>query len=279
MASFDFSPAACGVSLTIQCPACEEEFETGSLPVPTPDWTAETHRDSVMNDTHWISCPYCENEIVVELYNGIYGGEGEVNVDDDHFKGCYEDYIEDDGYDYDKELFDASHAEITKMVDAVESLPEEPRSNIYKMLYAKTITNMETYLGDTLKKYVLNDDKYLRLFVETYEPYAKELCHVSDAYKIVETVKDRVKVTLCEEIIYHNLPKLKGIYRCVFNIDFGDIKELMQAVSIRHDIVHRNGKDQDGNEHKITKEDVLAVAEKVNNFIYAIDMALPIIKS
>ena len=56
----------------------------------------------------------------------------------------------------------------------------------------------------------------------------------------------------------------------------GDIQDLMQAVSIRHDIVHRNGKDKDGNEHQITKEDVLAVAEKVNNFIYAIDIALPV---
>lgn len=276
MASFDFNPTACGVSLTIQCPDCDEVFETESLPVPTPDWTAETHRDSVMSDSDWVICPNCGKEIIVALYNGIYGGEGTVDVDDDHFMGCDEDFIEDDGHDYDKELFDACHAEITNMVYAVEPLPDEPRSNIYKMLYAKAITNMETYLGDTLKKYVLNDDKYLRKFVETYEPYAKELCHVSDAYKILETVKDRVKLTLCEEIIYHKLPKLKGIYKSVFNIDMGDIQDLMQAVSIRHDIVHRNGKDKDGNEHQITKEDVLAVAEKVNNFIYAIDIALPV---
>ncbi len=275
MASFGFNPIACGVVLTIQCPDCDDVFETESLPVPTPDWTAENHRDSVMSGSEWVTCPKCGKEIIVEMYNGIYGGEGTVDVDDDHFMGCEEEF-DDDGHDYDKELFDACHAEITMMVDAVESLSDEPRSNIYKMLYAKAITNMETYLGDTLKKYVLNDDRYLRKFVETYEPYTKELRPVSEVYRIVETVKERVKITLSEEILYHNLPKLKGIYMSVFSIDMGNIQELMKAVSIRHDIVHRNGKKTDGSEHHIKKEDVLAIAEKVNNFIYAIDIALPV---
>ena len=41
----------------------------------------------------------------------------------------------------------------------------------------------------------------------------------------------------------------------------------MKCIGIRHDIVHRNGKDKEGNLQDISKEDVLELAEKVSKFI------------
>ena len=58
-------------------------------------------------------------------------------------------------------------------------------------------------------------------------------------------------------------------------IDIGVIKDLYKAVLIRHDIVHRNGKDKDGKEHVITKEDVEKLCAQVNDFIYNIECKLP----
>ena len=58
-------------------------------------------------------------------------------------------------------------------------------------------------------------------------------------------------------------------------IDVGVIKELCKAVLIRHDIVHRNGKDKEGKEHLITKEDVEQLYAQVNEFIYNIECQLP----
>ena len=277
MASFGFNPIACGVVLTLQCPDCGEVFETESLPVPTPDWTAENHRDSVMNGSEWVTCPKCRKEIIVELYNGIYGGEGEVNVDDDHFKGCEEEF-DDEGYDYDKELFDASHAEIKQLIDAIDVLEDkDAKEKIYKMLYAKAITNLETYLGDTLKKYVLENDKYLRLFVEKYKPYSKESLSLCDIYNRMDRIKDKVSETLYS-LLYHNLHKIKEIYKQVLGVEFVDFGVLNEAIDKRHDIVHRNGKDKDGIMHEITKEDVMKIAEQVNDFIYRVDIALPLLK-
>ena len=146
------------------------------------------------------------------------------------------------------------------------------------MLYAKAITNLETYLGDTLKKYVLEEEQYLRLFVEQYKPYKDETFPLCEIYHRLDTIKDRVRQTL-NELMYHNLGKLKGIYLEVLNVDFGDIKQLASAVNIRHDIVHRNGKDKDGNERHITKSEVIEVADMVNEFIYSVDSSLPILPS
>lgn len=276
MASFEFNPIASGVTLTIQCPDCDEVFEVG-LCVPSPDWSAETGHDSVRSESNEVNCPGCGREFMVTLNNSFYGGDGEIDIDDDYFKGCEEDF-DDEGYDYNKDLFDASHAEITQLVDAIDVLKDaDAKEKIYKMLYAKAITNLETYLGDTLKKYVLENDKYLRVFVEKFEPYTKELCHVSDVYRIMESIKDRVKKTL-NSLLYHNLPKIREIYKQVLGVEFGDLGALNDAIDTRHDIVHRNGKDKDGIMRKITKEDVLKIAEQVNDFIYRVDIALPLLK-
>ena len=62
-------------------------------------------------------------------------------------------------------------------------------------------------------------------------------------------------------------------------IDIGVIKDLCKAVLIRHDIVHRNGKDKEGKEHVITKENVEQLCAQVNEFIYNIERQLPPITS
>lgn len=49
---------------------------------------------------------------------------------------------------------------------------------------------------------------------------------------------------------------------------------LMKCISIRHDIVHRNGKDKDGNLRIINKDDVLNIATSVSEFILNIENQL-----
>lgn len=72
-------------------------------------------------------------------------------------------------------------------------------------------------------------------------------------------------------IIYHNLGRVKAIYNNTINVDIGNIQERSKAVQIRHDIVHRNGKNKNGNNHAITKEDIIALADSVSSFIERIE--------
>ena len=89
----------------------------------------------------------------------------------------------------------------------------------------------------------------------------------------MEELDVRIKKTL-RDIIYHNLPVIKNIYRSTLDIDLGDISNLMKCISIRHDIVHRNGKDKDGNLRIINKDDVLNIATSVSEFILNIENQL-----
>ena len=61
------------------------------------------------------------------------------------------------------------------------------------------------------------------------------------------------------------------VLRTSLSVDLGDVSELMKCISIRHDIVHRNGKDKNGNLRDISKDDVSILAQKVSDFIQNIE--------
>jgi hypothetical protein len=88
---------------------------------------------------------------------------------------------------------------------------------------------------------------------------------------------DKIDATIQEtlrSLMYHNLGKIKPIYKDVLDIDLGDIGDIMKAVQIRHDIVHRSGKDKEGNLHQIKKEDVTGLVEKVSMLMSTVSTKL-----
>lgn len=278
MASFYYNPFADSVSLEYKCPHCGHH-NSETIDVPTPDWCAESHHDSVNSDYTELYCEKCGSEFQVTLATGIYGGEGEIE-EIEELLGCTENIPgEDDDY-FDKQLYDLTHTDIDKLLEASAALPEDVIPVLYKLLYANAITMMETYLGDTLRREVLKDENSIRKFVETYKPYKKEEIKLSDFFCKKDTLTDYIRQTL-NDLLYHNLPKIKSIYREALNVDLGDIGELVKAVKVRHDIVHRNGEDKDGNIHVITKENVQQLQEriqqmieKVNSQIYNTDASI-----
>lgn len=52
---------------------------------------------------------------------------------------------------------------------------------------------------------------------------------------------------------------------------FMGAKEIENAIDIRHDIVHRNGKDKEGNIRNISKDDVEQLSDHILDFIYEVD--------
>ena len=100
MAIFEYNPFADVLTITYSCPTCGHK-NTDSFVVPTPDWTAETHHDSVNSDNVDIQCGHCGTEYCIALATGIYGGEGELQGVEDitHVEQTFPQ--EDDNlYDY-----------------------------------------------------------------------------------------------------------------------------------------------------------------------------------
>ena len=274
MAEFEYNPLAEYITIKWRCPMCGTENESDAFSVPTPNYVAETHHDSIESEWYEDYCSNCDHCINVELYNGFYGGTLEVDLDNEEVLDIDVEYPEEDDVWYDKELFDATHADVIKVMEKIDSLDEDMKFYLYKLLYANLITSMEAYLSDTLIKYVTENDGYLRKFTETYRPFRNQTFTTDDIFNLMDHLKDIVKGEL-RELMYHNLPKIKQIFMDSMGVDIGVIKDLYKAVLIRHDIVHRNGKDKDGKEHVITKENVEQLCALVNDFIYNIECQLP----
>ena len=75
MADFEYSPFDRSIRLSYKCPHCgnENSLETG---VPQPDWTADSHSQSINADVIEIECDNCHTQYELTLSTGISGGYG-----------------------------------------------------------------------------------------------------------------------------------------------------------------------------------------------------------
>lgn len=269
MSLSEYNPFVDYIVLKLKCSHCEREFTTDGIVVPGPDWSSETHHGSVESDYCELFCEKCGNQIDVTLSTGIYGGEVDVeNAEIMNLEEYYPDSEVDD--EAAQRLYDATHNDIEKALDAITPLDDEVKKFMYRLLYANVITSMESYLSETLKREVLRNEDTIRRFTETYKPFSDEKLCLSDLFKKKEQIPSIISAVL-KDLMYHNLGKLKPIFKDALGIDLGVITSLCKAVEVRHDLVHRNGKNHEGVEHKITETDVRVVLSWVKDMVSSVD--------
>ncbi|MGN1165665.1 MAG: HEPN domain-containing protein [Lachnospiraceae bacterium] len=137
---------------------------------------------------------------------------------------------------------------------------KEIEGYFYRLVYANIIASMEAYLSKTIISLVLNDEDLFWTFVQRFD-WGKEKVNISEVKDVYGKMNIKVQKALAE-VLYHNLSKVKQMYRCILEINVLDeddeMEFLCKAVEIRHDIVHRNGR------KNIKKQDVTSVDEYHN---------------
>lgn len=269
------------ITLRFRCLECGEEIEETIDSIPSPNLMSErdTYSGTLETDCTDIECPNCQKNYNIQLAASMYGGElysddldedteMEVeNIEDDYF----EDYAEI--VESNSSFFDTfcTQMEANKRLFENSTLTPDLEMTLDKLLFANIITCLETYLSDALINTVLNNESYLRRFVENFKDYNDCSFKFCDIYKKMDNLKKLVKKDL-HNLMYHNLFKIRPIYKTTFNIDFPEnISDVAEKVSIRHHLVHRNGKDQDGNQIIISKEELNQTYDLIYNFVKEID--------
>jgi hypothetical protein len=162
---------------------------------------------------------------------------------------------------------------INKMVD-IEIRNTNMRQTFLRLLFANTITIMETYLSDAFINTVLKDPNLVRLFVETTPYFKEQQTNVSNVYRWLDRINEDVAKHL-NEFAYHNIPKVQKMYNSVLDIRFpNELDLIIKAVMIRHNIVHRNGKTKDGELVKLTGNEVKQVSKSVQEFVDFIELQI-----
>lgn len=134
------------------------------------------------------------------------------------------------------------------------------------LLYANVITALESLLTDAFISKVQSNKKYLRSFVETFHDFKQERFDLREVFERFESIEDKAYKAM-RDVIYHNLPKVKGMYLDTFGIEFPHIEDLYKIVFVRHDLVHRNGAKKSGGSHDISSDEVNQLCNLVENFV------------
>ncbi|WP_337263612.1 hypothetical protein [Serratia sp. MMO-24] len=165
---------------------------------------------------------------------------------------------------------------LSQIEELRDNIPDSPSSMTLKMNYSFSVTLMESCLGDMLKHAILNEKIFLSNALRNVEELKQKKVSLLEVYEIDDLVKKYV-LSVLSDYLYHNIAKIVPVYNCVFNeklpsIIYDRMKNIIKIVRIRHDIVHRNGFDKDGNEHKLTNENLKVTIQNIIDFVQSMNM-------
>jgi hypothetical protein len=127
---------------------------------------------------------------------------------------------------------------------------------------------METYLSSAMWG-------TLEQYPENYNNLGKGISNSAKLSTIFNKGIPKFIQQELKNLQYHNLAQVKIYYKYAFNINFkSDLTTILEAVNIRHDIVHRCGVSKKNVKTNIIFEDINRLKENVINFITDIDNQL-----
>ncbi|ELB2078747.1 hypothetical protein QNZ73_004760 [Vibrio parahaemolyticus] len=163
----------------------------------------------------------------------------------------------------------------------IESLSEaklidrQLQTQMNRLLYSNVITALETYLSDALFNIVMSNPDLIRKVVETSPEFKNQKFDLSEIYNKYSNLESLVAEYLVN-IIYHNLSKVSQIYRSVLGVEFPKkLSAIYKAITIRHDIIHRNGKDKNGQPIILEKADVHQLLSDIRTFVAEVNVQIP----
>lgn len=181
-----------------------------------------------------------------------------------------------------KSAYDVYQKSISQIKDLMKVNIEssELQEYYFRLLYANVISAMEAFLSKTIITLVLNDESLLWKFVRKFK-WNEEKVRIADVKEVYDGINVRVQTELAG-ILYHNLSKVKKMYKEILDIDIltdnNEMKFLSNSVETRHDIVHRNGRaNEDLNEetyHDIQMEHIQELILHVDTLVNSIQEQL-----
>jgi hypothetical protein len=147
-----------------------------------------------------------------------------------------------------------------------------------RMVFSHQVTALEAYLGDTLMNAVLGDKAAMDRLMATDTDLLQEKFTLAEIAADQNLVEKKIREYL-RSILYHNLAKVDFLYQTALQFKIlnliSDRPSLFKAIKLRHDCVHRNGFDEDGNELTVfTTQFVQETADLIKGFVAQIEAAV-----
>lgn len=278
MGYFSFNPFGTeSINLSFTCCDCNSDVVSEDIPIPSPDYCSDTASGSQTEEEGYAICETCDREFEITVFVTYAGGDGVIEGIDDVDLQVIENpepYYEEqyDAVSNNTMFFETFKSEIDnlKELNKINLEPLSTDKTLRRQLYAGIIASMETYLSDAFINTTLNSEIFFKKYVETFKDFKNQSLTIDKFYELQQNLRKICKKSMLD-VIYHNLGKVKGMCKDTLNVDLGDISIPSKAVAKRHHIVHRNGKDKEGNIIEITQTEISTLADQIEGFIKNVD--------
>lgn len=272
------------------CPNCDSE-NVDELEISSFDILSENPINWNVKELIGITCGACGLTYEGIVSNSLLGiniilydqNETTISVN------VSEDWPYDQQYnpDYSHWLdFNAPHDPFTEYMDSyfhIGDIIADYKNHhsikiVSRMVFVHHITALESFLSNTLINIVLDDCDALNRLLNTDKELLKKKFTLKQIINNENLVTNEVK-TYLRGVLYHNLSRVQFLYKTALDIDIFDVDvdrvKLERAIELRHHCVHRNGKDENGNQLvEINREYVESIAELVKSFVEQIHIKL-----
>lgn len=243
--------------IRFECPVCREGVQD-EIVVPETHWLGDHADDRFAEDDADTECNSCKTVFTLHVQNsdGTIAAEvldyGAVKVWCSSAYMTVPDLADWDDLDIPEQPGDSLSNTLTDVRQVLVAVTGSAfTSTVHRMAFIQQFAALEAYLSDMLIGQVLERPALLQKSTEKIVDLKDTKLSLSEYLADPDVVKRRVTAHL-RELLYHNFSKIGSIYRAT--LGFGlfpdkDVQDRMfKALPLRHDCVHRNGKDKDGNE-------------------------------
>lgn len=189
-----------------------------------------------------------------------------------------------DKQDYEEELYWLSKEgrPFPVFVEQIKSinmaLSHDTSTLILKMKFSYIVTLMESCLGDMLKGFVFNDKQFIVNALKGVKELKDMKLNLIEIYQTDNIINKSIFKVL-SGYLYHNVEKVAQVYQSIVGKTLPvncieKVGDIVKIVSLRHDIVHRNGFDIEGNERELTVEIYSKAVQDVVGFVEAMHLYL-----
>lgn len=258
-------------SLEFECPGCGFAIHEIIEEVPAYDAMADRESDAQGHAEQVATCPGCERQHSIGITNTgaslvaeLADGKTSVRVVGDPVHQP-EDLWEAEAYQRANlpadpgKIFKFATYDIDYIAGEIEHSPNGSITALNRMLLVQHFSAIEAYLSDRLIRLVLDDAGAMSTLVKGNKEWAAEKIGIVELASNPDAFRDWVHTRL-RELMYHNFSKIDHYYRSALGStifpDEATKRTLMEFVPVRHDCVHRYGRDHDGRERSISKADL-----------------------
>ena len=148
-------------------------------------------------------------------------------------------------------------------IEQLARIETENQSYLDRLLYANTITLMESYLMNTFRLAISNNDSFRNKFIETHKKFKTEKIKVSNIYEKLTNIDTDIS-----KLSFHSYDNIKTYLSVISpEINIGRLSLIFTACNKRHDIVHRNGKNKRGEVVQLTNQNLTELIIEMKSFI------------